>query len=106
VADSLITHCEAYDLLEALPAAVKPSTASPADRLTRLAGDLKFWHWTVQPQRSNHGIRVSSGLGVAAICFNGLDVYRLLKPRTWRLRPRAWIDAAEDNLDVVGRGSD
>lgn len=106
MAESLLVHCQAYDLLAALPATFRPDLAGPRGHLSELASDARFWGWTVDIQDNNHGIRVHSGLGAAAICLNDLDVYRWWRPSTWWSRPSGWMEEAERELGIASDSSD
>lgn len=105
-ADSLAMHCAAFDLLAALPRTWRGKLDTAEKRLGDLASDLRFWFWTVATYRSNHGMRVASGLGLAAITINRHDRYRWWKPGTWWHKPKGWMRCAERNLHPVGRRSD
>lgn len=104
-ADSLVGHAQAYDFLAALPAPYAVSLDTADRRLGELAGDFHFWLFTIKGQKSNHGIRVASGLGTAAIVLNRHDRYRLLKPGTWYERPSRWIKHAAKLLHPTDKGS-
>ncbi|HVY61242.1 MAG TPA: hypothetical protein VHF22_06280, partial [Planctomycetota bacterium] len=97
-ADELASHCEAYDLLAALPASLRPSLAAAEKRIGGLAADLNFYYFTVDVQKNNHSIRVASALGLAGLTINTFDEYRWWNPATAWKRPAAWVAKAEDNL--------
>jgi hypothetical protein len=105
-ADSLATHGEAYDMLAALPASLRPALGTAEEKIAELASDLDYWHFTVDAQDNNHGIRVASGLGIAAITLNRHDRYRWWKPWTAWYRPSGWIAKAEHELHPSGSDSD
>lgn len=108
-ADSLALHCEAYDFLAALPKSWQPSKSQmkgAESRLADFASDLRFWAFTVSFQNTNHGIRVASGLGHAAIALNRYSGSKWWKPGTWYKRPQGWFDCARKMLDPNRRRSD
>jgi hypothetical protein len=105
-ADSLLMHCVAFDFLSALPKNLRPSLSGAETSLSHFAADFRRWHWTVDPQNNNHGIRVISALGVAALTMNRLNRYRWWRSSTWRYRPSKWMKMAVRELHPTGRGSD
>lgn len=105
-ASSLQAHAEAYDLLAALPAHLRPGLGGAESRLGALATDFSFWIFTVDAQDNNHTLRVAAGLGTAAIGINRYDRYRWWNPGTWYSRPKDWAQKAERRLHPTHWRSD
>ncbi|MEZ6187543.1 MAG: heparinase II/III family protein [Planctomycetota bacterium] len=106
MADALIQHCVAYDLLAALPPAWRGSLGSSERRLVALASDVRQWFFTIDPENNNHSLRVASALGVAALTLNTYDRHRWWKPGTWYTRPKGWLQRAERTTHPTRRRSD
>lgn len=107
-ADALTLSSEAYDFLAALPRAYQPSQSrmnKAADRIANLASDFRFWSFSIAG-KTNHDIRVASGLGAAAISLNRYNKYRWYKPGTWYKRPGGWMKCSLKHLDPRRRRSD
>jgi hypothetical protein len=105
-ADSLTTHCVAFDFLAALPGAWRGNLSTAEKRLGDLASDLSFYWKAIDGYDSNHSMRVASGLGIAAVTLNRHDRYRWTKPGTWWHRPKGWIRKSLKNVHPTRRGSD
>ncbi|MDF1666779.1 MAG: heparinase II/III family protein, partial [Planctomycetota bacterium] len=107
-ADALTLNSEAYDFLAALPSAWRPSQSrmnNAADRIATMAADFRFWSFSIAG-KTNHDIRVASGLGAAAVSLNRYNKYRWYKPGTWYKRPSGWMKCSLKHLDPRRSKSD
>ncbi|MHC4392489.1 MAG: hypothetical protein ACYS22_14410 [Planctomycetota bacterium] len=105
MAATLTAHCEAYDLLAALPATLRPQSdrmRTAEVRIADLAADVSWWFFSIDGRYDHHHLRIAAALGTAAITVNDLQYYRGGNPTTWSYRPRKWMERAEKAMHPIG----